>query len=266
MKRVLLFLMITGLTTMLAFGQTRETRSVSGFSGINASGVFDITVTKDRKESLSIEGDESVIPYVRSEVHKDVLHLYIDNATKMMTIKALKASVVMKNLDNVTLSGACKLTTEDLFTPEKFKADCSGASKLDVNLNTGQLNIEASGASKIGIQADITGDADLDVSGASKISADMRVSNVRLNSGGVCSIELTGSASTIKIDVSGTSKIKAGDFTVTNATVISSGTSAVTVNATDSLKINSSGAASVNYKGSPVLNLNKTQAVKVTKI
>jgi len=264
MKKVLLFLMITGLTTMAAFCLKAETRPVSGFTGIDASGVFEITVTKGNTESLSIEADNEVMPYIRSEVQNGVLHLYIDKAVK--NVRILKAFIVMKNLDYVALSGACKLTSNDLFTPEKFKSDCSGACGMNVNLNTGQLSIEANGASNIQMKAGVTGNVDLNVSGASKIQIDLKASNVKLNSGGICSVELTGSATGVKMNVSGTSTIKAGDFTVKTATIESSGTSTVTVNVIDVLKVNSSGVASVDYKGSPAIEINNSQAAKVRKI
>ena len=266
MKRVLLFLVISGLTTVVAFGQKKEIRNVQGFTGINASSVFDVTVTKGGAESLSIEADDDVMQYVRSEVKKGVLYLYLDNKKAFRNIKTLKASIVMESLDKVTLSGACKLKTNDTFASNEFKADCSGASHIDVNLNTGQLSIEASGACNILIKADVSGDSKIEVSGASKIQGELKTKNVKYSSSGVCSANLSGSATDIKINTSGTSKINAGDFAVKSATIVSSGTSSVTVNASEFLKINSSGATSVNYKGSPSIQTNSSKAAKINKI
>ena len=258
--------MIAGLMTTIAFSQKKENRSVSAFTGIDASGVFDITVTKGDTESLTIESDDEVMPYVRSEVRNGILHLYLDNGNRLRNIKALRAFVVMKNLDKVTLSGACKLTANDLFSPDKFKADCSGASNMTVNVNTGQLNIETSGACNILIKANVTGDTNLDMSGTSKIRGELKATNVKFNSSGVCSVELTGSATDMKMDVSGASKIMTEDFLVKTATIKSSGSCKVAVNVTDVLKINSSGAASVDYKGSPTLEVNNSRAAKVRKM
>ena len=266
MKRVTLVLAVACLTTAVMFGQKKETRPVSGFTGIDASSAFEITVAKGNTESLAIEADDAVMPQVRSEVRNGVLYLYLDDAKKVKNIKTLKASVVMKNLDRVTLSGACKFTANDLFTPDRFKGDCSGASSISLHLNTGQLDIDVSGASKIQLKANVTGDARLDVSGASKIQGDLRASNVKLNSSGVCSAELTGSASDIKIDISGTSNIKGENFEVKTATVESSGTSNVSLNVTDVLKVNSSGASNVNYKGSPAIEAKTGGASKIKKI
>jgi hypothetical protein len=266
MKRVAVFLVIAGLTTMFASGQKKETRTVSGFTGIDASSVFDITVTKGNVESLVIEADDAVMPLVRSEVRNGVLHLYLDNAGKVKNIKTLKASVVMKNLDNVSLSGACKLAANDLFTPDRFKADCSGASQLTINLSTGQLKLGVGGACKIQMKANVTGNTGIDVSGTSKIQGELKANDVKFSSSGVSSVDLTGSASDLKIDVSGTSNVPAGNCTVKTATIESSGTSKVTVHVTDVLKVNSSGASIVNYKGSPVIEAETGGASKIRKM
>ena len=266
MKRRLLFLLFAGLTTTIALGQKKETRSVSGFTGINASSAFNITVAKGDLESLSIEADNDVMQYVRSEVRNGTLHLYIDNGNTVRNIKKLNASVVMKNLDNVVLSGACKFTANDLFTTENFKLESSGASNIIVNVNTGQLNIAASGACKIEITANVTGDANFNVSGAANVKAALKANNTGFTFSGVCSIELTGEATNMEMVVSGTSKVKAESFLVKTAFIKSSGTSSVTVNVTDTLKVNSSGTASVNYKGSPILDANVSRAAKVRKL
>jgi len=266
MKRVSLFLTVVGLTTMIAFGQKKETRQVSGFTGINASSVFDITVRKGSAESLIIEADDAVMPLVRSEVRNGVLHLYLDNERNAKNIKTLKATVVMRNLEEVSLSGVSKLKSNDLFTPIMFKGDCSGVSSMTIHVNTGQLSLEASGASKIQMKANVTGDVKLDASSTSKIEGELNAVNVNLKTSGVSKVELKGSATDIKIDTSGTSKLDANNFTVKTASVESSGTSKITLNVVDALKVNSSGTSSVEYKGSPIIDAKVSGVSKVRKI
>ena len=268
MKRVAVFLVIAGLTSMFASGQRKETRAVSGFTGIDASSVFNITVSKGNTESLIIEADNEVMQYVRSEVRNGVLRLYLekDAEKKVKNIKTLNASVVMKNLEKVSLSGVSKLTANDLFTPDSFNSDCSGVSNMTINVNTGQLKIDVSGASKIQVNANVTGDVWFDASGTSKLQGKLNANDVTLDSSGASSVDLTGSAKDIKIDTSGTSKIKAEGFTVKTAVVNSSGTSNVTIHVTDALNVNASGVSSVNYKGSPAITFNTSRTSQVKKI
>ncbi len=265
MKRILLSLIIISLA-FTSFCQTKETRTVSGFTGIDASSAFDITVTKGNTESLIIEADDNVMPYVRSEVKQGVLHLYLDNGQKIKNMKTLKASIVMKNLDKVSLSGACKLSSNDLFTSDGFTSNCSGASKLNLNLNASQLTVKTSGACNIDLKADVTNDAKFDMSGSSKMQLDLKATNVRVNSSGASTVDLNGAAKSINVNTSGTSNIKAVDFTVDSATIESSGTCNVSLNVNETLKVSSSGASKVSYKGSPTINVNNSGASKVQKL
>ena len=265
MKRFV-FIMILGLTTMLAFSQKRETRPVPSFTGIEASSVFDITVTKGNTESLVIEADEAAMPYIISEVQDGVLYLYFDNQEKLKNIIILKAHIVMKSLEQVTLSGASKLTANDLFISDKFTCACGGASMLSVNVNTGQLSIETSGACNIRIKANVTGDTHFDLSGTSKIQGELKAANVIFNSSGVCSVQLTGSAKNIEMDASGVSSITMKDFLAATAIIRASGSGNITVNVSDTLKVYSSGAATVYYKGAPSIEVHNSMAAKVKKI
>ena len=278
MKRVIVFLFIAGLSTMFASGQRREdrsssglkseVRSVSGFSGIDASSVFNITVAKGNSESLTIEADEAIMQYVRSEVRNGVLHLYLDRGAERTTrnIRTLKAFVVMRDLESVSLSGASSLTANDLFSPRQFTGECSGASSIAVNVNTNSLKIEASGTGKIHLKANVVGDAALNVSGSSKIQGDLKANNVNFSSSGVGIVELTGAANDIVIQISGTARIRAENFVVKKATINSSGTGNVRINVTDAMTVNSSGASSITYKGSPSVTLNVSRASRVQQI
>ena len=248
MKRVVVFLAIAGLTTMFSFGQRVENRSVSDFTGIDASGAFEITIVKGNAESLTIEANDDVMPYVRSEVRNGVLHLYLDrNVPRRVNNRTIKATVVMGDLNKVSLSGACKIIANDPFTPRNFNGDFSGSCSMTINVNTGQLSIKSSGSSNLQIKANVTGDTKMNASGSSKI-------------------ELVGSSKNLTIDLSGASNFKAEDFIVETATIKSSGSCNVSVNVTETLNVNSAGASTINYKGSPAITTNSSGSSRVRKI
>ena len=264
MKRLVVFLMIAGLTTMCAFGQKKETREVSGFTGIEASDVFEITVTKGSSESLVIEADEEVIQYVSSEVKNSVLYLSVNRKkAKVKHTKTLKAYIVMRDLDMVSLKNACKLTTADLFTPNSFSGDCSGACNMTININTGKLSLKVGGSSNVRVKANVTGDTDINVGGAINLQGELNGNNVKFDVRGSCFIDkFSGSATNMEMILSGAANFKAEDFKVKTAVIKSSGSSIITVNATDVLKLNFSGASSVNYKGAPDIEINGSGSSK----
>ena len=248
MKKIILLLILSGMA-LAAAGQLTETRNVSGFTGISASGVFDITVTKGAAELLVITADEDVMPYVRSEVRGGVLKLYI--ARSVRNVKTLKAAVTIKELDMVRLSGACRLASDAVFTPAKFSGDLSGATSLKLTLNTGQLSLDASGASKATLHATVKDAIIFDLSGAIKIQGELETNRLTADMSGSGLLELSGSANDASFDVSGATKIRAGNFLLKNISVKSSGASGVEIHATESLRVHSSGASAIRYKGNP---------------
>ncbi|MDR0694728.1 MAG: DUF2807 domain-containing protein [Prevotellaceae bacterium] len=248
MKKIILLLILSGMA-LAAAGQLTETREVSHFTGISASSVFDITVTKGATESLVITADEDVMPYVRSEVSDGVLKLYIDRDVR--NVKILKAAVTIKELDMVRLSGACRLASEEVFTPAKFSGDLSGASSLQLTVKTGQLSLDASGACRATLDATVENTVVFDFSGATKIQGNLTVDNLTVDMSGASRLELTGTANGASFDISGTTRIQAENFLLKDASVKSSGASRVDLHVTKSLRVHSSGASAVRYKGSP---------------
>jgi hypothetical protein len=230
MKKAVIFVMIFGLATMCAFGQKKETRLVSDFTGIYAVGGFDIKVEKGEAESLTIETSDEIMPYVRNEIKAGFLHLYISSdAPKKIrnNYKNIKIFIIMKDFEDVYASGSCTITATDLFTPKNFVTTFNGACVMNINVNTDMFMITASGA---------------------------------------CKIDLTGSANELNINTSGTSVFNTGNFTVKTASINSSGSSDVTINATNTLQVNSSHTANIKYKGRPITTINSSGTTRVKNI
>ena len=300
MKRVLFIFAILGLTTMVAFGQTsRENRTVTAFTGINASGIINITVQRGNTHSLVIEADNTVMPYVRSAVRDGVLHLYLDreferrfrnnngdvadnitinvNRNQIIrngnaisgndnTINPVNATVVMPNLECVTLAGVNTLIAEDLFTPDRFRFNGSGVSNLTINLNTNQLEIESRGVSNIEINANVREMARFNSPGVSNISGNLVTERVTFDIGGVGNITLSGSATNARINAGGVPQLDLIDFPIQRADVNAGGVGSVTVNATESLSINAHGLATIRYTGTATVQKNVGRMSSVSRL
>ena len=87
MKRLLLagFLLLAMVITMCSCGSLRtirgtgditsETREVSGFSAVNLAGIGNVVVDYGEQESLRIEAEDNLLPYLESKVEGDTLTL-----------------------------------------------------------------------------------------------------------------------------------------------------------------------------------------------
>ena len=250
MKRVLFIFAILGLTTVVAFGQVRENRPVSGFTGITASGAFNITVQRGSSESLVIETDAVVMPHVRSEVRDGVLYLHLDRDFRNRNVDVLNVTIVMQNFEQATLSGASNLTANDLFTPNRFRLASSGASNITINLNTGNLEIQGSGASNININANVSEYTRLAIAGASNIRGSLTTEQANFTLSGAADVVINGSASNANIGIGGASNVNLVGFPIRVASVTVSGASDLTINATDTLTIGVGGMSNVRYTGS----------------
>ena len=92
----------------------------------------------------------------------------------------------------------------------------------------------------------------IDASGACKISvADVKSSELRVDTSGASKVNLAGEASSVTIDISGASNVDAANLKAENATVEASGASKVEVFVTGKLVSEASGASKISYSGNP---------------
>lgn len=188
----------------------KEERNVSGFSRLEVSGAFDVHITQGDVEKLVVEADENLMELIKTEVIGNRLEIY--SKGNIRDYEMLKIHLTYKALDEIRLSGAVDLTTENLMKAGNLKLDVSGAAELDMSIEAGEIEADFSGASDV----DLSGYArklEIDLSGAGELDA----------------LELE--ADVVRIDVSGAASAK--------------------VHAKDELQADVSGAANLRYKGDP---------------
>jgi hypothetical protein len=246
----LLFLSAAGVC-LSASGQQTETRHVAGFTGIRADHVFVITVVRGDAESLVITADEHIMPHVRSEVRNGVLELSLDHSKKTRKVQTLKATVTLKELTYVELSGACRLSGSDVFAPAVFTGRLSGVAALQLSLKTGELSIDAHGANEVDLNVSGTNRATLAFGGGTTAKIALTATEVECTAVGSPSIRLNGSAERLSIKCSGAAVVRASDFKVKRASVQATGANSVELHVTETLYARASGASSVRYRGNP---------------
>lgn len=182
-----------------------QDRNVSGFTGLDVSGGFEVQVTQGNNEGLRIEADENLLDNIKTEVRNGVLHIY--NEGNITTKNSMKAYVTVKELNSLDISGGVKVTGRSTFKPKAFKMDLSGASNIKLDLVTERLVADMSGASKIAL----TGRADvllLNMSGASDVNAeDLEAKDVKVEASGASKVRVFAKES-LAIDASGASQVR----------------------------------------------------------
>ena len=224
---------------------TRE-YDFTDFTGIDVEHAFEVTITPSDNYSVAITAGENIFEHIN--VYKSGSTLVIDVDTWFISwFVSPELTVTMPVLNELELSGACKGTASGFRSSQDLKLHLSGASELDIDMETGDFFSELSGASRVTGRLVATS-SNIELSGASRIS-------------------LTGSGGNIKIHGSGASSAEMVDFTVNNAFVDFSGASRASLYINGKMDVSLSGASSLEYTGNPALGeINISGASSMKKI
>ena len=189
-----------------------QVRQVKNFHGINVSNAFDVYINQSNDEAVAVSAatvkDREMITV---EVKEGILYVGLLKDWKWNTgKKKLKAYISFKQIDNLTVSGAC-----DVFIAGILKAD---------NLSINQ-------------------------SGASDIKGKLEVVKLRVDLSGASDMTVTGKATQLSVEASGASDFKGYDLVTETCDAKASGASDIKVTVNKELAAQASGASDVKYKG-----------------
>ena len=194
-----------------------EVREAKNFHGINVSNAFDVYIDQSNVEAVAVSASE--IKYrdqIKVEVKNGILYVGFDskginwNSGK----KKLKAYISFKQIDKLTVSGACDVFITGTIKADELSINQSGASDLKGKLDVKKLLVDLSGAS------DIT---------------------------------ISGNATQLNVEASGASDFKGFDLVTDICDVRASGASDIKITVNKELSAHASGASDVRYKGNGVI-------------
>lgn len=121
--------------------EKRELPSV--VSKIQANGAFDIKITIGNTPSLSVEGDENIIPHIQTKVDGDTL--YIRTKRSVCTSSPMSISIVIPRLDLLTVAGSNDIDVRGLKHNLMLDVDGSSTVFLSGAVDRLQLSVRGSG-------------------------------------------------------------------------------------------------------------------------
>jgi Putative auto-transporter adhesin, head GIN domain len=215
MKRTALFLSLLGLLAVSgcsfdSFHKTTgsgtmklEKRNVPAFTAVNISGAYDVEIVVQKEQSLEIEGDDNLLPLIKTEVRNGVLE--INNEKGFNTKHTLRVRISVPQLKGISTSGASDLIVSNVKSDE-FNIDTSGASSLKVAGETKTLALEMSGAGDVDAKELRAEKVMVNSSGAA--GAEVFASeDLRVDASGAGHIDYYGNPKTVSEDVSGAASI-----------------------------------------------------------
>ena len=214
MKKFFSFLISVFIFSVLAAQQINdpnaELRSAKNFHGINVSNAFDVYINQSNDEAVAVSAaDKNFKDRIKVEVMDGILYIRYDSKGVQWggEKRALKAYISFKNIDQLTVSGACDVFFINTISVEKLSIRQSGASDLKGKINIGSLTTDVSGASDIALSGK-AGSLDIEVSGASSFKGyNLESETCNAKASGASDIKITVNRE-LTAEASGTSDIR----------------------------------------------------------
>jgi Putative auto-transporter adhesin, head GIN domain len=202
--------------TLTASGrQITQNRPVSGVRSVKLGTNVDLVIQQGAAESLSVTGDEAILPALLTDVSLGQMAIRYDPRYNIQSNTRPKLVLTVKDLNELRLSSSATVEVGPL--------------------NTGKFNIIVSSSCNLtikGIQADTIA--------------------VRITSS--ADIAIQGEANSLDLDISSSVNFQAGDLKVQNADVTMSSSADVTLWVVNDLRANLSSSGNIAYYGSPAVH------------
>jgi len=186
---------------------TSQTKSVSGFRNVNVSGAIDVYVKQDSSTSVRVEADDNILEYVVVETNGSTLDIYTEHGFNLHPSHKIKVYVSNPSYEELGVSGASALIGEnEISSSDHLSLNVSGASEGRLELNAPKVSVETTGASSADLRGK-TKELDLNASGASKVRGyDLLSEKANVDISGASHAEVYASVS-LDGDASGASHV-----------------------------------------------------------
>jgi hypothetical protein len=190
-----------------------ETREVSGFDEVVLAGSGELYIEQGPKEALSVEVDDNVMKYVKTEVKGNSLVLGFKDNVSVSLGQPIIFRLTVRDITSVTLAGSGKVAAKALETD-----------KLTINLpGSGEMAFDKVDTTTLHVT--IAGSGNIKVAG--------------------------GTADSEEINMLGSGDFDARSFQVKDASATIAGSGNIDVRASGKLTAKVLGSGNIRYYGSP---------------
>ena len=191
---------------------TSEDRPVTGFSRVKFTTLGEAEIVQGDTESLTIEAEENLLPYITSQVRGNELVIGTLPGVSLTPTKTIRYKLSVKDLSAIDVSGLGRVSL--------------------AGLNTDSLSITGSGAAGVDLE-------------------NLQANSLDTNLSGAGTVTVTGIVDRLMVRISGAGGFKGGDLQCQTANVSIPGLGNATVWVIQNLDVSITGAGSVDYYGSP---------------
>lgn len=182
-----------------------ETRKMAGFTKVDISGGYKVTLKQDSSESISITTDDNLFKYIETTINGGTLRIH--SRRNICSSGETTIIIGVKNLDKISASGAVEVRSAGRLTVQDLNFDLSGSTKIDMELYAGRVRTDASGSTEVYLKGQASSH-EVDLSGSGKVEAlDFVVGKYKIGTSGAseCKINVLNE---LDVHTSGASDIQ----------------------------------------------------------
>jgi hypothetical protein len=160
---------------------TKE-RNVDSFTGIKVSSGIDVYLRQGDKVSVSVEADENLHEYIRTEVRNGILNVYSE--TNIRNAERKRVHVTMKDIESIKTTSAGDVIGEGKITSDRLELSASSAGDIKLDVKATDIIVDISSSGDISLtgetdklRADLSSAGDLNAYELSTRVADLSVSS-----------------------------------------------------------------------------------------
>lgn len=176
-----------------------ETRDLPAFKSIETNGAFEVQVTCQQAASFELEGDDNLLPLIKTEVRNGVLNIYNDGSYTAK--KAIVARIAVPDLEAISSTGAADIHVAKVKN-DQLTISWKGAGRIEAAGETKFVNISSTGAGKIDAGRLSAERANVSVTGAAQVDV-YASQQLDVTVSGVGQVTYGGNPSVVNKSVSG---------------------------------------------------------------
>jgi hypothetical protein len=224
-------------------------RPVSDFDQVELQGLGELEIIQGETESLQVEVEDNLLPYLVTEVHGGRLEIgfHADTPLYLRPTRPVRFTLTLKNVTALQVSGSGQIHADRL-AAERLQLGVSGSGSLTVDL----LEVAS-------LTNSVSGSGDLRVGRLQAASVETTISG-----SGNC--KLVGETLDQSARVSGSGDYRAFNLQSQTADLHLSGSGSAQTWVANNLEVTLSGSGGVEYYGAPIVSQQVAGSGRVTSL
>jgi hypothetical protein len=154
MKNILLFSLICMFSLCACFGPRvrgngtikTDTREMPAFESIVTDGGYDVHITCQAQQSVAVQSDENILPFVKTEVSGGTLRIYTKG--NLSPTQGIRIIVSVPRLQEFTINGSAEGDVQNILS-DAFTYASNGSSRMKLSGSADELKIHIAGSAKV---------------------------------------------------------------------------------------------------------------------